>query len=49
MNRALRRRHLAMTSVLAILVLAVLAFAISVRRHVPPSQIPAALLRDRTP
>jgi len=49
MNRALRRRHLAMVSVLAVVVLLVLTFAISARRPVPASEIPPVLLRDRTP
>jgi hypothetical protein len=49
MNRALRRQHLTMMGVLAIVVLAMLAFAIGARHHVPASAIPPALLRDPAP
>lgn len=48
-NRALRRQHLTTMSVLALVVIALLAFGITARRHVPASEIPRALLRDRAP
>jgi hypothetical protein len=49
MNRALRRQHLTMVAVLALVTLVVLALAIGSRRHVPPSAVPQALVRNRTP
>lgn len=49
MNRALRRQHLTMVTVLGLVTFVVLALAIGARRHVPPSAVPQALIRDRTP